>query len=441
MRRLIVVLRALVLGFALGAASGSAAEFTEFLVPVPGPSQLIFDSNPSYINDHSVIQAQDGTWHMIGITHQKMLGGRLPVPNWEDEFAHATAPTLLGPWTAQAPVLPVDWLHLENHVWAPHLVVNDGLYYCFYAAGGGHLSSMINLATSPDLARWTRSPANPLFRGFYDARDPMVLRDGDRWIIYYTKTYSTTDWTSTVAYRTSPDLLHWSEPGLALALRDRRGRLVNSGSTESPFVVKIGGLYYLFICSPDQSYRTTYVYVSAAPLHFEEADEVTELPFHCAEVVQDGDRYYLTHAGWFYDGVYLAPLTWRPARRLRPGLLLADAGKDEAYLTAGNGARKVRSGLYGGLAPAEGQGIEYTFPIPAEAAWLTLAFEAVGAFRVSAGGQVMAETVGGEETTLHVRELDDPALWRGGGLRVRLEAVAGGGKDRPALSYVKVYYR
>ena len=44
----------------------------------------------------------------------------------------------------------------------------------------------MGLATSQDLFTWTRSEANLLLQDGYEARDPMVLRVGDRWVMYYT---------------------------------------------------------------------------------------------------------------------------------------------------------------------------------------------------------------------------------------------------------------
>ncbi len=411
-------------------------------VPVMGESRLIFDSNPAYINDHAVIRAQDGTWHMIGITHDKVMGGKLPVPNHEDEFAHAFAPTLAGPWTALPHVLKVDYKLGETHVWAPHIVFNDGLYYCFYAGGGGHWRSMINLATSPDLTTWTRSPADPLFRDFYDARDPMVLRVGDQWVMYYTRTYSPTRWYSTVAYRTSADLTHWSAPQSAIVLKTLPIRVPNSGQTESPFVVAYGGLYYLFVCTPDLGYRTTVVYVSDDPFHFEEKNEIATLPAHCAEVVKDGDKYFLTHAGWFYDGVYLAPLAWKEARRSSPGFLFADSGDNDDFLVSAPGARKAARGLYRALRAGAGRAVEYAFPAPEGVAGVGLAFEASGAGRVLAGEKVVLEETGaGAGPEVHVLEVEDPSQWKDGTLRVRFEDAGAGGQKGMAVSWVKIYFR
>ena len=406
-------------------------------------SRLVLNSNPSYINDHTVFQAEDGKWHLIGITHQKVLGGKLPVPWAEEEFIHATAPALEGPWTVWPPILPADHKLGETHVWAPHVVKSGGKYFCFYAAGGGHWTSMINLALSADAMTWTRDPGNPLFRDFYDARDPMVLQDGERWIMYYTKTFSRQERLSTVAYRTSDDLHRWSDSNFAYVVRSLPATLPNSQYTESPFVVLYRGMYYLFMCTTDLGYQATRVFVSKDPLHFDEADEVTTLIAHCAEVVQDGERYYLTHAGWYYDGLYLADLTWRPAGKFSPAMRFANSGDNDDFLVSAGGAKKIRWGLAGqhALEAQAGQSIEYAFPIPAGVKGIRVVFESSGKYQITVNGEAAPESMdaGLGDSTLHAFELNQPRLWPSGKLSLRFEDSGASAKDRLKLSYVKVY--
>jgi beta-fructofuranosidase len=433
----------LIIFFGASAIVARAENAPEIFIPVMTSSRLVLNSNPSYINDHTVFQAEDGKWHLIGITHQKVLGGKLPVPWAEEEFIHAVAPALEGPWTVLSPILQVDRKLGETHVWAPHVVKQGGQYYCFYAAGGGHWTSMINLAESADAMTWTRYSGNPRFRDFYDARDPMVLRDGDRWIMYYTKTFSRKEHLSTVAYRESRDLLHWSDPNFAYVVRSLPATLPNSQYTESPFVVKYQGLYYLFHCTTDLNYQATRVFVSKDPLHFEESNEITTLIAHAAEVVQDGERYYLTHAGWYYDGLYLADLTWRPAGNFSPALRFANSGDNDDYLVSAGGARKIRWGLAGqhALEAQAGQAIDYAFPIPEGVQGIRVVFESSGKYRVTVKDEAAPDSVeaGLGDSTLHAFELNQPRFWQSGKLTLRFEDSGSSAKDRLKLAYVKVY--
>ena len=122
-----------------------------------------------YINDHCFIQGSDGLWHLFGITHQEPAN-----PMQERTFAHATAKTLLQtPWDKKPPAFafaPEAPWH-EEHLWAPHVICNDGTYYMFYCAGDkDHTKYKIHLATSKDLVTWTRHPKNPLVVDGFDGR-------------------------------------------------------------------------------------------------------------------------------------------------------------------------------------------------------------------------------------------------------------------------------
>jgi beta-fructofuranosidase len=271
-----------------------------------GPFTPIYDPGadrgaPWYINDHTLIRDDTGRWHLFGITHAEPAD-----PDNEVEFAHATAPALAGPWTTEPHALRVDPDYGETHLWAPFVVRSDAGEYCMFYAGGGadHTAAQLNLATSADLFHWTRRPAGPLFTDGYDARDPMIRRLDAGWIMYYCATSTPAGGNHIVAYRTSPDLLTWSEPGVAY--RDRSvGTL--AGPTESPFVVAHGGWWYLFL-GPRPDYVGTDVLRSADPRSFRIEDKVGHIAAHAAEVVSDAGQWWITSCGWGQGGVFIAPL-------------------------------------------------------------------------------------------------------------------------------------
>jgi predicted GH43/DUF377 family glycosyl hydrolase len=257
-----------------------------------------------YINDHTLIRDGAGLWHLFGITHAEPLN-----PLDERFFAHATAPSLEGPWTRQAPVLPYDASQGETHVWAPYVLRHGGRYWMFYCGGGAtHQQYRIQLATSPDLWTWTRAQTNPLIVDGFDARDPMVLRLKDKWVLYYTATSVPEGGHHVVKAAFSDDLLNWS--GAIEVYRDPASGTFG-GPTESPFVVARDGRYFLFVCT-NRDYSETAVYESDDPLHWEHADCVGFYPAHASEIVTDDGRWYATHCGWGQGGVYLASLTWEP---------------------------------------------------------------------------------------------------------------------------------
>lgn len=271
-----------------------------------GPFQRIYEppareGKPWYVNDHCFIQDGDGHWHLFGITQAEPAK-----PQQERFLAHATSDTLLAPqWKTEADILPVE--PPETVTWAPYVVRHDGLYYLFYCGGGEGHQFRIQLATSPDLFHWTRHPGNPLVIDGYDARDPMVARIGDEWVLYYTATSTPEGGNHVVAAVTSRDLVHWSNRCIVFT-HPKQGTY--GGPTESPFVVQRGDRYYLFLCE-NAPYNSTAVYVSNDPFAWSADAVAGHVPAHAAEVVAGSDgRWWVSRAGWGQSGVYLAELFW-----------------------------------------------------------------------------------------------------------------------------------
>ncbi|HVM54159.1 MAG TPA: hypothetical protein VM262_13250 [Acidimicrobiales bacterium] len=291
-----------------------------------GPFERVYDPSAGeserwYVNDHTFVLDHNGTWHLIGITHAEPMA-----PFDEKHLCHATAPGLHGPWTKQQFAMSADPSAGETHLWAPHVIHHDSTYWMFVCAGGDAPQSYrIHLATSDDCVTWTRHPANPLVVDGYEARDPMVVRVGDRWVMYYTATSEPSGGHHVVVAAESDDLVRWR--GRHVVYRDE---LVGTmaGPTESPFVVERDGRWYLFSGparfgeawarhqageDPDWAsvYATTLVLESDDPFRFDRRDEVGLLPAHAAEVIVDeAGATWLSHCGWGQGGVHLASLQW-----------------------------------------------------------------------------------------------------------------------------------
>ncbi len=166
-----------------------------------------------------------------------------------------------------------------------------------YQGGGedGDRAS-IRLAESVDLHRWSRVSTVPLFTDFCVARDPMLVRRDPRWSLYHTRCASRGRRASGVAHRTSRDLVHWSEPTMALTLGEATVT-PDSGYTESPFVFERGGAYYLSVTSYPIGRDATFVYRSRDPLSFPDAP-LGRVRAHAAEWLFDRrGRAHVTHAG------------------------------------------------------------------------------------------------------------------------------------------------
>ncbi|OGV39553.1 MAG: hypothetical protein A2X48_13025 [Lentisphaerae bacterium GWF2_49_21] len=256
---------------------------------------------------------------MFGITQKE------PAKPFEEKFfAHATSIDLLNPqWETQEFIFYADYDNWgETHVWAPHIIAQNNQFFMFYCAGGDDDANYkIHLAVSDDLWEWRRHEANPMVSDGYHARDPMILKDGDNWIMYYTATKSSYGGNHTVAAVTSDNLITWRGKR-EVFIHPQKGTC--GGPTESPFVITKDGKYYLFVCT-NNPYSNTAVYESDVPFHWEIENQVGSIPAHAAEIIHtESNRYYISRAGWGEGGLYLADLLWHAESNT---IIMDDAAK------------------------------------------------------------------------------------------------------------------
>jgi len=267
--------------------------------------------DPWCINDHTFIyNKKQKKFHVIGITHSRNMDH---VKDPGISLLHISADKLLqSPWEVHPHALVADKKYKETALWAPHCVYHKGKYYMYVCAGaqeGFHLHDQyqINLYISDDAVTWKRYEKNPLFVDGFDARDAMVIRDGKQWIMYYTANSTPNGGNHIIAAYTSKDLLHWENRQVVFT-HPRVGTF--GGPTESPFVVRRGDWYYMFLCDGGH----TDVYRSKDPFKFEYEDMIAEIQdCRASELVRDTDgTYYISSAGWFGGdyGLKLAPITW-----------------------------------------------------------------------------------------------------------------------------------
>ena len=171
-----------------------------------------------YVNDHTIVQAPDGRWHLFGIFHAEPMRDYL-----ELDFVHAVAEEHDPARWQEGAFVPAPEpyriaLHAdpaigEKHAWAPHVVRWNDRWMMVYQSGGADDDhAAIRLAESDDLYHWSRVGNVSLFEDFCVARDPMLVRREGAWAFYYTRCDSVSGRHSGVAYRLSHDLVHWSEP-------------------------------------------------------------------------------------------------------------------------------------------------------------------------------------------------------------------------------------
>jgi hypothetical protein len=205
---------------------------------------------------------KDGVYHLFYIRHNDNL------PPWatEIDFGHATS-TDLYHWTQLPPVLPLDPTGWDNfHVWAPHVVYWDGLWWMFYTGltdrPGYRDTQRIGAAVSSDLMTWNRVVAQPVWSTqnapawawwaplspYLACRDAFVMPHPSapgQWLMYYTASPAS-DTTSTligVARSTGEPSAWVDEKPLWITHRSWSFNVI----TESPHLFEHDGTWFLFI--------------------------------------------------------------------------------------------------------------------------------------------------------------------------------------------------
>lgn len=249
-----------------------------------------------YVDDHSVIfSPSDRKWHMFGIV------------SGHKSFIQLTADSLTQiPWERHEDFIVGNG---DKEIWAPHIILHDGLFYMFYTMIGEPRE--IRHAVSKDLHEWSHPDSNPLLALKTEDgvnmknKDPMVLSDGGRWIMYYSMMKDEKHWV--VGYSTSADLVNWSGPETCF------DENTESPGVESPFVVRRAGDYYLFLSSRPWPAGGVDIFVSHSPVSWKVADLAKRIdPWHAPEVVRDLDgQWYLTlSSGPQAKDFRIAPMFW-----------------------------------------------------------------------------------------------------------------------------------
>jgi hypothetical protein len=248
-----------------------------------------------YLNDHTIIySAHEKKWHLYGIEHP------------HTRFIHLTADSLTQEgWDKREP-----FTDGSAEIWAPHIVHHDDQYHMFYTKIG--VPREIHHVVSKDLDQWSESQgpvlalANEQNENLKN-KDPMVFWDEERkqWIMYYSRMKDDKHWV--VGCSTSHDLHTWSDHRICF------DEHTASPGVESPFVVKYGDDYYLFLSARPWPAGGEDVFRSQSPYSWNVDGLVKRIdPWHAAEVVRDLDgKWYLTlSSGTQARDLRMAPLYW-----------------------------------------------------------------------------------------------------------------------------------
>jgi beta-fructofuranosidase len=128
-------------------------------------------------------------------------------------------------------------------------------------------------------------------------RDPCILRGDDGGFLQYFAA-ADAEGRHTIGLATSADLRHWSPEAPCYVDANLPPYAPSSfGIFESPFVMRHGGLYYLFIGFSHRHYYETFVVVSADPRRFLPEHKITTLFTHAPEFIEIDGVTYMSSCG------------------------------------------------------------------------------------------------------------------------------------------------
>jgi len=322
MRRLFVIVVSLFFPSFTGFGSASSEPI---LVPViDGPWWQVADSpmDHKYATekqqpvDFAVWQAADGTWQLWSCIRHTTAGG--PQGNtrffyrWEGKNLTDTH------WKAMGIAMEGDPSLGEapGGLQAPHVIKIDQTYHMFYG-------DWVNIcrATSKDGKSFTRVIGKNGKTGMFHegngehARDPMILKVGDRYHCYYTahSIRSPAKNHRGVNYcRISTDLQNWG-PSTIVAEGSAYGK--GPYCAECPHVVYLpeSKHYYLFNTQRYGRRQHATVFRSTDPLRFGINDnrlEVATLSVAAPEIILYEGKYYIASLMPSLKGIHIARLKW-----------------------------------------------------------------------------------------------------------------------------------
>ena len=261
--------------------------------------------------DFGLWQAADGTWQLWSCIRKTSIPGQTRLLHrWEG------AKLTDRDWKPMGIAMMADpgFGETPGGLQAPYVFRRQGLYYMFY---GDWVN--ICLATGMDGKTFARQLTPEGKAGKFGegagngARDPMVLKVGDRWHCYYT---AHPEKHGSVYVRISKDLRHWG-PSRIVATGGSTG--AGPWSAECPFVFhhEETGYYYLFRTQRYGEKAQTSVYRSPDPLDFGIDDDrclVTRLTVAAPEFIVHQGRHYIASLLPSLKGIRLARLKWAEKR-------------------------------------------------------------------------------------------------------------------------------
>ena len=249
-----------------------------------------------YVNDHCVVRAPDGRWHVVGITKASADID----PQQERWFCHGSGPSLAaGGFEEHHRVCDFG-----TRAWAPSVAFDGERWVMLY--GPDRLRAAV--CDDARLDHWREAPCS-----LDGAPLEAVLRvgmifplDDDSWLLFATGKRGRE---GAVSVCVSENLLDWRFVRFALRTSPALRKQPSWAATESPFVFVHDGSYWLSITWTNSfggpaEYHETLLFRSDNPFDFgvleDEAAVAARLHAHAPEYLRDPDtgQWYVTSAGW-----------------------------------------------------------------------------------------------------------------------------------------------
>jgi hypothetical protein len=260
--------------------------------------------------DFAVWRDEGGTWRLRSCIRGTKCGGKtrllfewtspkLTDPNWKPAGIVMQADPKLGETEGglQAPFVFID---IDRY----RMLYGDWVHICLAGSDdGGRTFNRVPVpnADLPRTGRFGEGPAD-------NARDPMAIRIGDRWHVYYTAHPANH---GSVYCRTTKDFVTFSDATIVAS-----GGKAGDGpyAAECPHVVKRGDSFYLFRTSSYSPKPRTHVYASRDPMRFgidgDDSKYVAEVPFAAPEIVRVDGQDYVVALTPELDGMRVTKLKW-----------------------------------------------------------------------------------------------------------------------------------
>ena len=259
--------------------------------------------------DFGVWQAADGTWQLWSCIRATAAPGKTRLfYRWQGNKLTDRD------WTPMGIAMEADpnFGETEGGLQAPYVMRYRGEYLMFYGD-----FEHICLARGMDGKTFARQLGPDGKSGMFseglgdNTRDPMVLRIGDLFYLYYTA-YPNRMGADYV--RTSPDLRTWS-PSKKVAAGGAAG--TNPYSAECPFVYRhqASGVYYLFRTQRYGENSQTSIYRSKDPADFGVDNDkylVGTIPFAAPEIIDHEGQTYIAALLPSLKGIQVARLKFAP---------------------------------------------------------------------------------------------------------------------------------